>query len=162
MDTSLREERRNRSWPEALKREIVTASLEPVSSVSLVARRYDMNARQVFAWRKRYAAEAAEPTELRLMPVAVTPDPPADPAPTRADGLIEIEFGGYRLRVGSGVNPRAIAAVIQALNRPGGWWFLPAWLPDTEEHDIGPFRSKALALSEAERLTAEHHRQNQG
>ncbi|WP_395683116.1 hypothetical protein [Inquilinus sp.] len=46
--------------------------------------------------------------------------------------------------------------------KPGGWWFLPAWLPDTEEHDIGPFRSKALALSEAERLTAEHHRQNLG
>jgi hypothetical protein len=50
----------------------------------------------------------------------------------------------------------------KSYNRPGGWWFLPAWLPETEEHDIGPFRSKALALSEAERLTAEHHRQNQG
>ncbi|MGL4965389.1 MAG: transposase domain-containing protein [Inquilinus sp.] len=66
----MREERRNRSWPEALKREIVAASLEPGSSVSLVARRYDVNANQVFAWRKRYAAEAAEPTEQRLMPVA--------------------------------------------------------------------------------------------
>jgi hypothetical protein len=40
--------------------------------------------------------------------------------------------------------------------RPGGWWFLPAWLPDTEEHDIGPFRTKALALQEAERLAADH------
>jgi transposase-like protein len=37
MDTSLREGRRHRSWPEALKREIVAASLEPGSSVSLVA-----------------------------------------------------------------------------------------------------------------------------
>ena len=25
----------------------------------------------------------------------------------------------------------------KSYNRPGGWWFLPAWLPDTEEHDIG-------------------------
>ncbi len=49
----------------------------------------------------------------------------------------------------------------KSYNRPGGWWFLPAWLPDAEEHDIGPFQSKALALSEAARLTAEHHRQNQ-
>ncbi|MGK9166711.1 hypothetical protein KXR53_10460 [Inquilinus limosus] len=48
----------------------------------------------------------------------------------------------------------------KSYNRPGGWWFLPAWLSDTEEHDIGPFRSKALALSEAERLTAERHRQS--
>jgi len=37
-----------------VKREIVAASLEPGSSVSLVARRYDVNANQVFAWRKRY------------------------------------------------------------------------------------------------------------
>ena len=50
----------------------------------------------------------------------------------------------------------------KSYNRPGGWWFLPEWLPDTEEHDIGPFRSKALALSEAERLTADRRRQNQG
>ncbi len=46
--------RRHRSWPEELKREIVAASLEPGSSVSVVARRYDVNANQVFAWRKRY------------------------------------------------------------------------------------------------------------
>jgi len=25
----------------------------------------------------------------------------------------------------------------KSYNRPGGWWFLPAWLPDTEEHDVG-------------------------
>lgn len=39
--------------------------------------------------------------------------------------------------------------------RPGGWWFLAAWLPDTREHDIGPFKSKAAAVTEAERLAAE-------
>lgn len=48
----------------------------------------------------------------------------------------------------------------KSYNRPGGWWFLPAWLPDTEEHDVGPFRSKALALSEAERLTTDHRQQS--
>lgn len=36
--------------------------------------------------------------------------------------------------------------------RPGGWWFLAEWLPDTEEHDIGPFKTKAAAIAEAERL----------
>jgi transposase len=117
MGTSLREMRRNRSWPETLKREIVAASLEPGSSVSLVARRYDVNANQVFAWRKRYVAEATEPMELRLMPVAVTPDPPAEPVPTRGDGLIEIEFGGYRLRVGSGVEAATLRLVLDVLER---------------------------------------------
>ena len=37
MGTSLREQRRHRSWPEELKREIVAASLEPGSSVSVVS-----------------------------------------------------------------------------------------------------------------------------
>ena len=46
--------RGNRSWPEALKREIVAASYAPGSSVSKVARHYDVNANQVFSWRKRY------------------------------------------------------------------------------------------------------------
>jgi transposase-like protein len=38
MDTSLRVKRRHRSWPEALKREIVAASLMPGASVSVVVR----------------------------------------------------------------------------------------------------------------------------
>lgn len=38
--------------------------------------------------------------------------------------------------------------------RPGGWWFLPAWLPDVQEHDVGPFKTRTAALAEAERLAA--------
>ena len=45
---------RRRAWPESLKREIVAATLLPGSSVSRVARRYEVNANQVFAWRRRY------------------------------------------------------------------------------------------------------------
>jgi hypothetical protein len=37
--------------------------------------------------------------------------------------------------------------------RSDGWWFLPAWLPDREEFDVGPFGSKALAIAAAERLS---------
>jgi hypothetical protein len=36
--------------------------------------------------------------------------------------------------------------------RPGGWWFLPAWLPDTGEHDVGPFATRAAAIATAEEL----------
>jgi transposase len=67
-------QRWHRSWPEALKREIVAASLVPGASVSRVARRYDVNANQVFAWRRRYRDVGSEPAELRLLPVRVTPD----------------------------------------------------------------------------------------
>jgi transposase len=59
--------RRNRSWPEALKREIVAASLAPGASVSVVARRYDVNANQVFSWRKRAFAIFRLPQPLKRL-----------------------------------------------------------------------------------------------
>jgi transposase len=99
-----------------MKREIVAASLEAGSSVSVVARRYDVNANQVFAWRKRYGAGSAEPGALHLLPVTVTPDRPIEPAPARE--LIEIELaGGYRVRVGNGVKASALRLVLDVLER---------------------------------------------
>jgi transposase len=121
MDTTGKR-RRNRSWPEALKREIVAASIAPGSSVSVVARRYDVNANQVFSWRKRYrngalgSADAAAP---QLMPVRVTAEQPGDvtPAP-RAMDTIEIELAsGYRVRVGCGVDEHALRRVLDVLER---------------------------------------------
>src|SRR3954454_7605311 len=72
---------RHRAWPESLKREIVAATLQPGVSVSRVARRYDVNANQVFAWRRRYRDGAVEPAALCWLPVTVTPDPPRGTAP---------------------------------------------------------------------------------
>jgi transposase len=118
MGTSLRERRRHRSWPEALKREIVAATLVPGSSASVVARQYDVNVNQVFAWRKRYRAEAREPTELQLLPVTVTPDQPSAPTPAPVNDVIEIELsGGYRVRIGSGVKAAALRLVLDVLER---------------------------------------------
>ena len=72
--------RRNRSWPEALKREIVAASYAAGSSVSVIARQYDVNANQVFGWRKRYRDEPRAPAVLsapQLIPVVVAAEPDA-------------------------------------------------------------------------------------
>jgi transposase len=111
-------QRRYRSWPESLKREIVAASLVPGASVSRVARRYDVNANQVFAWRRRYQGAAAKPTELQLIPVTVTPDQPDESAPARPSGLIEIMLaGGYRLRFGDGVQASTLRLVLDVLER---------------------------------------------
>jgi len=97
MDTSLRVRRRHRSWPEALKREIVAASLAPGASVSLVARQYDVNTNLVFSWRKRWGETAPFAPAPQLVPVVVVPDPPdATPASNSAE-VIEIELPrGYR------------------------------------------------------------------
>jgi transposase len=101
-----------------VKREIVAASLEPGSSVSLVARRYDVNANQVFAWRKRYRSGPTKPAGLQLMPVTVTPDRPIASAPARANEQIEIELvGAYRVRIGNGVKASALRLVLDVLER---------------------------------------------
>ena len=110
--------RRHRAWPESLKREIVAASLVPGASVSRVARRYDVNANQVFAWRRRYRDGASEPAELRLLPVTVTPDQPERTAPAGVSELIEIVLaGGYRIRVGEGVKAATLRLVLDVLER---------------------------------------------
>jgi transposase len=114
--------RHNRSWPAALKREIVVASLAPGASVSLVARHYDVNTNQLFSWRKLYRSGllgSDGPSLPALVPVTVAPPPSAGAAqPEGMAGTIEIELGGkYRLRVGSGVDERALRRVLDALER---------------------------------------------
>jgi transposase len=43
---------RRRHWPAALKRQIVEETFAPGASASVVARRYDVNANQLFRWRR--------------------------------------------------------------------------------------------------------------
>ena len=47
------EPRRRRSWSTAEKWRIVAETFQPGVSVSLVARRHDVNANQVFTWRRQ-------------------------------------------------------------------------------------------------------------
>jgi transposase len=118
MDTSSRVRRRHRSWPEALKREIVAASLAPGASVSLVARQYDVNTNLVFTWRKRFGETIRATPTPQMVPVMVVPDPPAATAPNSLAEVIEIELArGYRVRVGSNVKGAALRLVLDALER---------------------------------------------
>jgi transposase len=118
MDTPLRVRRRHRSWPEALKREIVAASLVPGASVSLVARRYDVNTNLVFTWRKRWGETAQAAPAPQMVPVMVVPDPPVATASNSLAEVIEIELPrGYRVRVGSKVKGAALRLVLDALEQ---------------------------------------------
>ena len=118
MDSSLRVRRRHRSWPDALKREIVAASLVPGASVSLVARQYDVNTNLVFTWRERWGETAAAAPAPRLGPVVVVPDQPVAAAPSSLAEVIEIALPrGYRVRVGSDVKGAALRLVLDALER---------------------------------------------
>jgi transposase len=122
MDTS-RERRRNKRWPEALKREIVAATLQPGASVSVVARQYDVSSNQVFSWRRRYG-EASKPAvtpppTCGLVPVTIASEPESAGTATAAiSETIEIEVGGdCRVRVGSSFDARALKRVLDVLRK---------------------------------------------
>jgi len=122
MGTTVTGRRRNRSWPEALKREIVAASFAPGSSVSTVARHYDVNANQVFSWRRLYRDDPrapAVPSASQLIPVMVTTEQDAVATqPSTVAETIEIDLAGkYRIRVSSGVDAAALRRVLDVLER---------------------------------------------
>ena len=120
---TIEDRRARKRWPEALKREIVAATLQPGASVSVVARQYDVNANPVFKWRRRYRDTFAPPPSSTpaLVPVMVTPetdDQRASPPPPTASESIEIEVSGaYRVRVGSSFDGRALRRVLDVLRR---------------------------------------------
>ena len=113
---------RKRSWPEGLKREIVAATVAPGSSVSIVARRYDVNANQVFSWRKRFREEpcrASTPSSPQLIPVMVTSEEDSVAAqPSAVTEKIEIDVAGkYCVHIGGGFDKQALRRVLDVLGR---------------------------------------------
>jgi transposase len=105
---------RRRRWPAALKRQIVAETLELGSSVSIVARRHDMNVNQLFQWRRQMLAKSPASGGGTLLPVEIVPE--QDRGPRSESGTIEIEFGnGTRLRVRGAVAPEMLRRVIDLL-----------------------------------------------
>ena len=94
---------KRRQWSEAAKRRIVAETLEPGSSVSIVARRHDVNANQVFRWRREIVPEQepAAAESVSLLPVEIVSAPTGAPRPrVRWSGTIEITFGcGAKVRL---------------------------------------------------------------
>ena len=113
---------KRRHWSADFKRELVAATFEPGASVSIVARRHDINANQLFKWRRELAA--ARPASMELVPVEVTPAPidgpllqARSPVPTRPEGgRIEIMLaGGVRVKIEGAADPAAVTAALGAV-----------------------------------------------
>jgi transposase len=109
---------KRRRWPEALKRQLVAETLEPGASVSVVARRHDLNANQLFSWRRQFAGTVRVP-EVGLLPIEVSPEPAVSAAqlgPAAAkplDGSIEITLSsGVRVMIRGAVDPAAVTAAV--------------------------------------------------
>jgi transposase len=114
---------KRRQWPEALKRRIVAETLAPSASVSVVARRHDVNANQLFKWRREMAAEEPPATTesvagVAMLPVEIVPEPSEARRPERArrSGTIEITFAcGARVCLRGEVSAETLQRVIELL-----------------------------------------------
>ena len=105
---------KRRQYSEALKRRIVAETLEPGSSVSIVARRHDVNSNQLFKWRRELLPKSVVESGA-MVPVAIAP---GGDRPRRADheGIIEIAFGcGARVRLRGEVCSETLRQVIELL-----------------------------------------------
>ena len=111
--------RRRRSWSLDEKRRIVDESLEDGASLAEVARRHDLNANQLFTWRRQFGIEPAEAKEIvPILPVTITLDTAAEETDPGSSGQIEIVLAdGDRILVWSDVETAALTRVLKALSR---------------------------------------------
>jgi transposase len=98
----------------------VEETLLPGASVSRVARRHDVNANQVFYWRKLYReGQLGSSADTRLVPVKIANDGSVEPA--KGDdfllrpGSLEIKLPKGTLRIFGTVDVMAVRAVIECL-----------------------------------------------
>ena len=108
-----------RFWSDDEKRRIVAQSYAPGVSVSVVARRYDVNANLIFTWRRdpRYKSAADAEEAPSFLPVEVVPEPSPRSEPSGAsDGRIEIALSnGHRVSAVGSFDTDALCRIIRAL-----------------------------------------------
>lgn len=109
-----------RRHSDEFKRAVVAQSLQANASVSRIARQHNVNANQVFAWRKLFGDQQQESssTVCALLPVTVASPVMAQPVALQAPapaGVIELTVGKARLRLEGAVDAAVLHLVLQRL-----------------------------------------------
>jgi len=110
--------RRYRSKRE--RRQIVEETLQPGASVAVIARRHDVNANQVFHWRKLYREGRldVEPESPQLLPVRVAEVVSSEPVPAKLyAGVMVVEIGRARIRIEGSVDAENLRLVLERAGR---------------------------------------------
>jgi len=110
--------RRYRSKRE--RRQIVEETLQPGASVAVIARRHDVNANQVFYWRKLYREGRldVEPAAAPLLPVRVAEVMSSEPPPAKLyAGVIVVEVGRARIRIEGSVDSENLRLILERVGR---------------------------------------------
>jgi transposase len=107
---------RRRRWSAAEKERLVSASLEPGASVSVVAREAGMHPSQLYGWRRQLLRQSQPAASFTAVRIASEPAP----AGLLAGGLIEVEFAnGSRMRITGAVDPATLTTTIATLAGDG-------------------------------------------
>ena len=109
------EGRKRRTWPLRLKRQIVEESCDADVTVCEVARRYDLDPAQLFAWRKKYLPPA-EPVPS-FLPIEMGDDTQTAEADDGRDRIEVVLTNGRRLFVPAAIEPKRLSRLVQALDR---------------------------------------------
>jgi transposase len=102
------------------RRGIVEETLVPGASVARVARRHDVNANQVFYWRKLFReGRLGISMNPQLLPVRVeaerAPEPVKSNIRTLSPGTMEIEFPRGTLRIAGSVDVVTLRTAMECL-----------------------------------------------
>ena len=117
------ERQRRRRYDPAFKRRIVEQTLAPGASVARIAREHNINANQLFKWRRQFLLEGSAasgsgestPSAISLLPVTVVEEEAV--APPSPPGQIEIQLAGGTVRIQSAVDKAMLQVVLASLCR---------------------------------------------
>jgi transposase len=107
------------------KRAVVLQSLVEGASVSRIARAHDVNANQVFAWRKAFnegRLGETSVTDVKLIPITLVKLASDVAADYKSDfavpaGTIELEIGKAKLRIAGSVDEVTLTRILDRLLR---------------------------------------------
>jgi transposase len=109
--------RKRRSWTLEEKRRIVDQSLADGASIAEIARLHDLNANQLFTWRRQFGFGPVASSDVApILPVTITSPERDVEAGSGAVGQMEIVLArGDRILVWPDVETAALMRVLKAL-----------------------------------------------
>ena len=124
MEAEITNKPKRRMRSKAERRRIVEETLEPGASVARVARAHDVNANQVFHWRRLYRTGCLEEEEPANTLLPVTISHRVEERRQRgsnglvrrpASGTIDIDLGHARVRIDGKADPACVRAALEGL-----------------------------------------------
>ena len=110
--------RKRRSWTLEEKRRIVDESLMDGASIAEIARRHDLNANQLFTWRRQFGFELDTASVVTtILPVTITPECEMETGSGGGSQMEIVLAGDDRIIVWADVQTAALTRVLKALAR---------------------------------------------